>query len=428
MKKRDTVLKGWALAATMLLSGAASAQTMAPTIYIWDAGGVGQAKPASWGNGDAKEATERGGASVLNITTRNFYEGARFDFQKPVTLDPYREDGYLRLRVRFGSASSGRGGRGAGMPGMEMPGMGMPGMGMPGMPGGGMMPGGMPGMGGGMPGMPTTGAMPSGMGGMPDMGGMSRRGRRGRVVAPVLNQMQAIVMLDKGALFGRIEIDPKARPASDGFQILMVRLKDMRPTPGAEGAARRLILTGDKEATFALGQASFVVESDDVAVSIRRESDPVGTQSSEITVRPNMPFNLVADVEAGISDVEVSWNFDADNAGLPLPKSNTGRGGGMPGGYPGAMPGMPGGGMPMGMPGAMPGGMPGMGMPGMPGGGTMPGMGGAAPAERVDATGLSAQLKFPNEEQDYRVEVTVHDRSGKKEDAKASILVHVRAS
>ena len=418
MKKRDGVLKSWTLAATLLLAGAASAQTMAPTIYIWDAGGVGQATPSSWGNGDAKEATERGGASVLNITTRNFYEGARFDFKTPVNLDAYREDGYLRMRVRLGSVRSTRGGRGGAMPGMGMPGMPGGGM-MPGM--GGAAPGMMPGMPGAAPGMET----PSGA---PGMGGRtSWRSSRGRTATPVLNQMQAIVMLDKGALFGRVEINPRARPASDGFQIVMVRLNDMRPTPGAEGAARRLILTGDKEATFALGQASFVVESDDIAVSIRRESEPVSTQTGEITVRPNMPFNLVADVEAGVSDVEVSWNFDADNAGLPLPKSQNARGGGMPG-MPGGFPGaggmaMPGAGMPMGMPGAMPGaGMPGMGVPGMPGG-----MGGAAPAERVDDTGLSAQLKFPNEEQDYRVEVTVHDRAGKKEDAKASILVHVRA-
>ena len=368
---------------------------------------------------------------MLNITTRNFYEGARFDFKTPVNLDPYREDGYLRLRVRLSSSRSGRGGRTASMPGMMGGGM------MPGMPGmmGGAMPGAMPGMMPGMPGaMPGTGgAMMPGMPGggmMPGMGGATRgRGRRGRTATPVLNQMQAIVMLDKGALFGRMEVNPRARPASDGFQVLMVRLKDMRPTPGAEGAARRIILTGDKEATFALGQASFVVESDDIAVSIRRESDPIGTQTGEITVRPNMPFNLVADVEAGVSDVEVSWNFDADNAGLPLPKSNANaRGGRMMPGMPGGtmMPGMtmPGAGMPMGMPGAMPGGTM---MPGMPGGGMMPGMGGATPAERVDDTGLSAQLKFPNEEQNYRVEVTVHDRAGKKEDAKSSILVRVRA-
>jgi hypothetical protein len=300
---------------------------------------------------------------------------------------------------------SGMGMPGGAMPGMQgaMPGAMMPGMAMPGADegaaGGAMIPSGMQGMampGGGMPGTPGQ------MGGMP---GTGTRGARGRVQTPSLKQMQVIVMLERGALFGHIDINASARPGTDGFQIAMLRLRDMRPTPDASGGARRIVLTGDSEATFAMSQAAFVVESDNIAVSIRREEDAMGTQTGEITVRPGIPFMLVADVEAGVSDTEVSWNYDADNVGLPLPINGRGNAGAMPGAA-----------MPMGAPGAMPG----MGMPGM--GGAM------GAGTRVDATGLSAQLKFPNEEQDYRVEVTVRDRAGKKEDAKASILVRVRAA
>jgi hypothetical protein len=82
------------------------------------------------------------------------------------------------------------------------------------------------------------------------------------------------------------------------------------------------------------------------------------------------------------------------------------------------------GGMP---PGAMQGGM----MPGMPGqmmpgaDGEMGGMPFVGP--RIDARGLTARPDWPEEEQNYRVEVTVRDRSGKKDEVKASLIVKVRA-
>jgi hypothetical protein len=45
---------------------------------------------------------------------------------------------------------------------------------------------------------------------------------------------------------------------------------------------------------------------------------------------------------------------------------------------------------------------------------------------RIDARGLVAKFTYPNEEQNYRVEVTVRDRSGKKEPVRSSVLVRVR--
>jgi hypothetical protein len=46
---------------------------------------------------------------------------------------------------------------------------------------------------------------------------------------------------------------------------------------------------------------------------------------------------------------------------------------------------------------------------------------------RIDARGLSARPDWPNEEQNYRVEITVRDRSGRKDEVKASLLVKVRS-
>jgi hypothetical protein len=45
---------------------------------------------------------------------------------------------------------------------------------------------------------------------------------------------------------------------------------------------------------------------------------------------------------------------------------------------------------------------------------------------RVDARGLIGKFEYPAEEQNYRVEVTVRDRSGKKQPVTASLLVKVR--
>jgi hypothetical protein len=45
---------------------------------------------------------------------------------------------------------------------------------------------------------------------------------------------------------------------------------------------------------------------------------------------------------------------------------------------------------------------------------------------RIDARGLTASFTYPNEEQNYRVEVTVRDKSGQKPPVTTSVLVKVR--
>jgi hypothetical protein len=108
----------------------------------------------------------------------------------------------------------------------------------------------------------------------------------------------------------------------------------------AGGLARRVVLTGDKSATFALEQFALTVDSPRLVASIRRADDPPGTQLTEVTVQPGRSAALIADVEAGTSDVEVTWNFDADNTGsYPAPAGMGGPPGGFPGGMPGGFPG-----------------------------------------------------------------------------------------
>jgi hypothetical protein len=252
----------------------------------------------------------------------------------------------------------------------------------------------------------------------------------------LLKQLQVIVMLDKGAMFGRINIDPRAAADRSGWQSFLLPVKDLRPTSDASGLARRVILTGDREANFSLGQIALVVETNRLTASIRRRSDAPGTLLQEITVAPGRSTPLVVDIESGTSDIDIEWNFDADNSG-----SYPAAGAGGPGAMPGAAS-PPGATMPPGVPPGMMGQMPPdimermrqsmMGGQAPASGGVPGGAGGAVgmpmnAGPRIDARSFSATPDWPNELQNYRVEVTVKDRSGRKEPVKTSLLVKVRS-
>ena len=491
-----SMLAGWAGAGTAQEAAVPAARAPeARTIYIWTAGGTASTA-GSWGNGSATASRTASGEGGLTIQTRNFYEGARFDLNPPIDLEPYRQSGYLRLRVRFpNTGGRGRGGRGrGGWPGGGggSPG-GWPGVGSPGgssSSGGGGFPGGMPNMGqpmgdaGTMPGMtapnfnnqmvpraddlngafeasplafdvlnsgvqtranaqfgmltppmqgpdggppagvdipPDTNFPPGAPGNMPGMTpGMAPGMPPGMMpperVAPQIQEMQLILVREKGAMIGRFSVQAAD---SQGGRTYPIALSSLQSTPDAAGRVRRVVLTGDREGTFTLDQFALVTESARMVASIRRAQDPPGAQLDEITVRPG-PINLVADVESGIADASVEWNFDADTSGsLPPPAPQATA--------PGMLPNL--GGAPMGQPGTqIPGAPPGMTF----GGGGQPGMGATmglpAPiGPRVDARGLMGRFEYPNEEQNYRVEITVRDRANRKPPVKSSIIVKVRS-
>lgn len=403
--------------------------SMSPrSVYFWNSAagtqglkaGVDSARAGDWGNGEQKLARDvkYEDADTLKITTRGLREGVRFDLKTPLDITPYRSEGYVRLRVRFhDSPQQNPGGQGgAGDPGD-------PGM-TPGMPGA------TPGFGGAMvqpnfqmaP-LPPLGAM-GGAGGFPGMPGME-----GGMMVPTgptpqdtpITEFLVTFILENGVMEGSIDVPKqwdktrlidfdKVRPDAGGWLLFTLPLKEMRSTPNASGALKRMVLSGDYQDSFWLTQAALVVETGAMQVAIRKLSDAPGTQTAEITVRPGA-ITLVADVEAGAADPAIEWNFDADNVGnLPIKLPEGAQPGGqMPGGFPGADPGDPGA-----DPGMMPGGMPGEGAVVVPLG------------PRIDARGLVAKFEYPNEEQNYRVEVTVRDRAGKKEPVTASILVKVR--
>jgi hypothetical protein len=130
---------------------------------------------------------------------------------------------------------------------------------------------------------------------------------------------------DRGATFGtvRVNIDENNtdadKPDDEGWFTLVTPVAEMRSTPDVSGPVRRVILSGDKEDSFFLAELALVVETGKISVSIRQPTDAPDAQIAEVTVKPG-PITLVADVESGVSDPIIEWNFDADTVGnLPPP-------------------------------------------------------------------------------------------------------------
>jgi len=408
---------------------AASAQAAPRTVYFWNsAAGVensranlDKARTGVWGNGAVSESRDvrYEGANTLKITSRNFREGVRFDLKEPLDIAPYRDAGYLRFRLRF--RESGAMMMGNPNPGNFIPGNIIP----PERPRAVNPPADGFGKGGGFDDPEIFGDMQmrgnAQAGPLPPLGGMPILDRPGAMMptgpAPQetpVTQILCTLILDNGVMEGTIDIPKlwenprqvdfdKARPDSKGWLLLSLSMKEMRATPGASGLVRRMILSSDKQDSFYLTQSALVIETGEMTVSVRKISDVPGTQLAEFTTRPGA-ITFVADVEAGAADASIEWNFDADDVGnLPDPNPD------------------------------------GLAFPPRPPNGRVPGEmvleedeNGAGVVRdvpfgpRIDARGLIARVDYPDEEQNYRIEVTVRDRAGKKKPVVTSILVHVR--
>jgi hypothetical protein len=206
-------------------------------------------------------------------------------------------------------------------------------------------------------------------------------------VAP-LTQLRLKVLLDNGAMSGAIPINSNRR--GNNWQNLLLAVRNMTATSGASGLVRRIILTGDSTASFGIEQVALVSESTRITATVRRSIDAAGTDIKDITLKPGRSATLVADVDGGTSDLIVLWNFNADNSPAFPPAVVAGiatRGARNPGVRPGTT---------------------------------------GATARRIDAIGTNVRPNWPNEEQDYRVEVTVADRAGRKPPVRKSFVVKIR--
>jgi len=393
------------LAGVLVVGSAAfAADPPPPSIFFWNSGGGAEyvKSPAKWGNGSfsVSRRVRFDTLETLQVTTRNLREGVRFDLKKPLDITPYMDQGFLRLRVQFNSNQGyNRGG------GPEDPAAGdMPdGFGRGGRGGGAFAPP-APLM---QPHTQTAAQMLPPFGGapgdVPGMEGFNPVPQGPPRETTEIDHLQLTLVLDKGIMSSVIDI-PKSRGSDtnvdmrrahaddNGWMLFLVPLKSLQTTPGATGNLQRVILTSDNEDTYYVSQLGIVVATDKMTVSIRRQGEPLGTQQGEITVKPGR-LTLVADVAAGDGDPLVTWNFDADNVTAPPPVAQQ---------MPGMDDAMPPDAMPFGGPPQVPAGPP------------------------VDARGMVVTHNFPNQEQNYRIEVTVHDRTGKNPDVKASLLVRVR--
>ena len=397
----------------------ASTQAAPKTVYFWNSAagiqdtraGMEASKTGVWGNGAVEDAPEMRyeGASTLKITTRNFREGARFDLKTPFDIAPYREAGYLRLRLRFreGEREMRNNIAPAAPPRTPVKGGGFGDRGDFGEPDILREPDILEGA--QVRGNAQAGVLPP-LGGMPNIpqpNVMIPFGPRSQETP--ITKILCTLILDNGVMEGTIEIPKvwentrqvdfeKVQPDAAGWLLFSMNLQQMGSTPGASGMVRRMILSADKQDAFYLTQAALVIETGEMSVLIRKINDAPGTQLAEITVRPGA-LTLVADVEAGAADPSIEWNFDADDVGnLPAPN---------PDGLP-----VP----PTRADGRVPGEIvdDGENIKAVPFG------------PRIDARGLIARVVYPDEEQNYRIEVTVRDRAGKKAPVITSILVHVR--
>ena len=394
-------MNNWRHSVKVLLAGVLIAGSVAfaadpppPSIFFWNSGGGSEyvKAPAKWGNGDFS-VTKRvrfDTLETLQVTTRNLREGVRFDLKQPLDITPYMDEGFLRLRVQFNSNRSfNRGGMGGEDPG-AMPDATPGGFGGRGRGGGG---GGDGGFAPAAPLMqphtqtaaqvlPPFGGAP---GNIPGMEGFNPVPQGPPRETTEIDHLQLTLVLEKGVMSTVIEIPKtrgsdtnvdtrRARADDNGWMLFLVPLKSLQTTPGASGDLQRVILTSDNEDTYYLSQLGIVVATDKMTVSIRRQGEPIGTQQGQITVKPG--------------------RLTLDNNTAPPPAAA--------GQVPGMDPGMAPDAMPFGGPQQVPAGPP------------------------VDARGMVVTHNYPNQEQNYRVEVTVHDRTGKNPDVKASLLVRVR--
>jgi len=242
----------------------------------------------------------------------------------------------------------------------------------------------------------------------------------GPVQETPITQIRLAFIGDQGATVGLLPVDLSRVQADDeGWRTFALPISALRATPDARGPIKRIIVSGDMQDDFFMAQLALVSEVGKLNVVLRRETDAPGARLTELAMKPGV-LNLIADVESGTADTIVEWDFDADNVrnlGQPKlgivtdevaaePEAAVPAAGGAPAAAPAAAP------------------VPAAGA--AAGGAPVRGGGRRITTRRVDARGVTARFAYPQEDQDYRIEVTVRDRAGKKAPVKTSIRVKVR--
>ncbi len=222
------------------------------------------------GTGTAQETTEQklSGDWTLKITVRDFYQGARLDFQKPADLGPIlrNPNAYLTLSAKMSGASQQVGGGmpGMGMPGVEMAGPGAPGPGAPGM----MMPG------------ATT------------------------VTVPKISKLRLVFVGQKRSF--EVFTEGELRPDANGWVTVGVPLDSLKAQLGdAPFLLERVVIAADSADTLYIGRIALV--NDGTPITLKASCAPA-EKTNLIT-----PVSFSANVAAGVSALKVTWDFDSSD-------------------------------------------------------------------------------------------------------------------
>lgn len=258
-----------------------------------------QLKLGGWGSGKAQEVEDAyypkaAGIKSIKLTTDGPYGGMRFDLGdggEPLDITPFLKDGHVLLRVLFPStAQAGTGGIGGGFPG------GPSGGGIGGGEGN-LGGGGFPGGGGGIPGMP----------GMP--GGRGSGGTAQPKEPKIFKNVRVVFYLERGA----VGVDKWKVDFEDvddkGWTTIDVPFSAMKASPNAGGRVKRILIAGDAPASFWVGQVKLVVDHGPLSVRVLANGQPAN--GAKLKIDEDIEF--VADVDYGVADVLVLWDFDEND-------------------------------------------------------------------------------------------------------------------
>ncbi len=361
-----------------LLPSLLLAQQNEVVLYDGDLSKAKGLKLGSWGSGFVEETDEVKfeNRNSLSIFTDGFYAGGKLEWAPPKEVRGLlgKKFAYIRLKIfvpglrppapaapapgAVPGAPPGMPGAMPGMPGVPAP--GMPGAAAPemGVPPGAMPPGmpgapQMPGMPGAYPGMAGPGAPPypgamgpetmgpemAGMGmppeaypmppgampqgpemmppGMPEMPGMPGAPTERRERRPI-ESLRILIQTDKGWLaLPPLKIDP-GKMDQRGWIDFVVPLAKMVKIGQVDEKAklRRLLIFGDKWGEFYVGQISLVHDPQPIKVSATAQ---VAQQppKKEIDCMAGETVRFSAEVESGLAEVEVFWDFDARDGVKP---------------------------------------------------------------------------------------------------------------
>jgi len=293
----------------------AAAVVMAGETLVYNGGSPKstlKVKYGAWGfgevNRDETNLYDLDATESLHVVTYDSFQGARLDLDNLLDLTPYRQNGYLVVRIKFADwmpatgATGGSGGGGSGFGGGSSSRMGTRSSGYF----GGALGGGLGGLG------------PGGAGGPGGLGGAGGPGSGSEPASVGLAYLSVRLFLEKGALgVAKFEVDFEDTD-EQGWTAVRIPFKQMKAPAGTGGKLKRITIAGDTEDEFYLGQVKLVQETERMEVKVSANGKAAtermvnGKRVIEIDLIEDEEVTLDAEVTAGTADPDVYWNLNVD--------------------------------------------------------------------------------------------------------------------